>query len=36
MVVSTLLTTMGLCFLFGLDFTINIQSQMVILFIFLY
>jgi len=29
-VVSTLLTTMGLCFFFGLDFSINIQSQMVI------
>ncbi|XP_060850773.1 sterol regulatory element-binding protein cleavage-activating protein isoform X2 [Rhopalosiphum padi] len=28
-VMSTLLTTIGLCFLFGLDFTINIQSQMV-------
>ncbi|VVC36005.1 Hypothetical protein CINCED_3A010085 [Cinara cedri] len=28
-VVSTLLTTMGLCFIFGLDFTISIQSQIV-------
>lgn len=28
-VLSTLLTTMGLCFLCGLDFTINIRSQMV-------
>ncbi|XP_050523788.1 sterol regulatory element-binding protein cleavage-activating protein isoform X2 [Daktulosphaira vitifoliae] len=28
-VVSTLLTTVGLCFIFGLDFTISFQSQMV-------